>query len=187
MTFRFETERLLLRDIKVSDVDDYVEYMTPEYYWRHIPIEPLTLEAVTQLVMEYINSQSQDPRKDYFFAVVEKRSEEFIGSCGVRIRSVVSRQAEIGYGVTARHAGHGYATEIGRALLQFSFQQLKLHRVYAHCRVENKASCRIMTKLGMRKEGVFRDNARARDEWWSSAQYAILSTDTQPKTESANV
>jgi RimJ/RimL family protein N-acetyltransferase len=187
MPFHLETERLCLRDIKESDVDDYVEYMTPEYYWRGIPIEPLTPEAVTQLVKEYISSQSQDPRKDYFFAVVEKPSDEFIGSCGIRIRSLVSRQPEIGYGVTARHAGHGYATEIGRALLRFSFQQLKLHRVYAHCRVENKASCRIMTKLGMREEGVFRDSVRARGEWWSSAQYAILSTDSQPKTGSANV
>ena len=87
MTFRLETERLLLRDIKESDVDDYVEYMTPEYYWRDIPIEPLTPEAVTQLIKEYISSQSQEPRKDYFFAVVDKRSEEFVGSCGVRIRS----------------------------------------------------------------------------------------------------
>jgi [ribosomal protein S5]-alanine N-acetyltransferase len=187
MTLRLETERLLLRDIEESDVDDYVEYMTPEYYWRDIPMEPLTPEAVTQLVKEYISSQSQDPRKDYFFAAVDKRSEEFVGSCGVRIRSLVSRQSEIGYGVTARHAGHGYATEIGRALLQFSFEQLKLHRVYAHCDVENKASCRIMTKLGMCKEGVFRDNVRARGEWWSSAQYAILSTDTQPKNRSASV
>jgi [ribosomal protein S5]-alanine N-acetyltransferase len=187
MTLRLETERLVLRDIKESDVDDYVEYMTPDYYWRDIPIEPLTPEAVTQLVKEYISSQSQAPRKDYYFAVVEKRFEEFIGSCGVRVRSLVSRQGEIGYGVTARHAGQGYATEMGRALLEFCFGQLNLHRVYASCRVENKASCRIMTKLGMRKEGVFRDNARARGEWWSSAQYAILSTDTQPKTGRANV
>jgi [ribosomal protein S5]-alanine N-acetyltransferase len=185
MTFRLETERLALREIQESDVDDYVEYMTPEYYWRDIPIDPLTPEVVTQLVKDYIGAESQDPRNDYFFAVVDKRSEEFVGSCGVRIRSLVSRRAEIGYGVTARHAGRGYATEIGRALLKFSFEQLKLHRVYAHCRVENKASCRVMTKVGMRKEGVFRDHVRARGEWWSSAQYAILSTDTKSKTRSS--
>jgi ribosomal-protein-alanine N-acetyltransferase len=177
MTISLETDRLLLRDIKPSDLDDYVDHMTPEYYWRDIAIEPLTPVMVAQLLKLFITSQSQDPRKDYFFAVVRKQSEEFIGSCGLRIRSFATSQAEIAYGVAARHAGNGFATEIGRALLRFSFDDLKLHRVYAQCWPENTASRRIMIKIGMREEGVFRDYVRARGEWWSSAQYAILSTD----------
>jgi [ribosomal protein S5]-alanine N-acetyltransferase len=177
MTTSLETDRLLLRDVKLSDLDDYVDHMTPEYYWRHMPIQPLTPEIVAQLLKVFIASQSQDPRKDYFFAVVRKQSEEFIGSCAVIIRSFAYSQAEIVYGVAARHAGNGFATEIGRALLRFSFDGLKLHRVYAQSWAENTASRRIMIKIGMREEGVFRDCMRARGEWWSSTQYAILSTD----------
>jgi RimJ/RimL family protein N-acetyltransferase len=176
MTISLETDRLLLRDVKPSDLDDYVDHMTPEYYWRHMPIQPLTPEIVAQALKVFIASQSQDPRKDYYFAVVRKQSEEFIGSCAVLIRSFAYRQAEIVYGVTARHAGNGFATEIGRALVRFSFDGLKLHRVYGQC-FENTASRRIMIKIGMREEGVFRDCVRARGEWWSSTQYAILSTD----------
>jgi RimJ/RimL family protein N-acetyltransferase len=175
MTISLETERLLLRDVKPSDLNDYVDHMTPEYYWRDMPIQPLTPEIVARLLKVFIASQSHDPRKDYFFTVVRKQTDEFIGSCTVL--GFAYSQAEIGYAVTARHAGNGFATEIGRALIRFSFDILKLHRVYARCWAENTASRRIAIKIGMREEGVFRDCMRARGEWWSSTQYAILSTD----------
>jgi len=66
---------------------------------------------------------------------------------------------------------------IGQALLRLAFDSLSLHRVFAQCRVENQASRRIMAKLGMREEGVLRENVFARGEWWSSAQSSILSSE----------
>jgi hypothetical protein len=42
-----------------------------------------------------------------------------------------------------------------------------------------------MAKLGMREDGVLRDNVLARGSWWSSIQWSILSTD--PKVASAMV
>ena len=71
------------------------------------------------------------------------------------------------------------------AMLRFAFDELRLHRVYAQCRTENHASRRIMAKLGMREEGVLRDNVLARGSWWSSIQCSILSTD--PRVASAMV
>jgi [ribosomal protein S5]-alanine N-acetyltransferase len=87
-------------------------------------------------------------------------------------------------GVVSNHAGQGLATEIGQALLQLAFETLRLHGVFAQCRVENQASRRIMAKLGMREEGVLRENVLARGEWWSSAQSSILSTEWRSATKS---
>jgi ribosomal-protein-alanine N-acetyltransferase len=122
-------------------------------------------------------NQSWDPRTDYFLAVVEKQSNTLVGEAILHVRSARWRQGEIGWGVSQDHAGNGLATEIGFAMMRLAFDQLSLHRVYAQCRVENTASCRIMTKLGMQREGVLRENVLARGEWWSSVQYAILSTE----------
>ncbi|WP_158923638.1 GNAT family N-acetyltransferase [Acidisphaera sp. S103] len=83
----------------------------------------------------------------------------------------------MGWGVSQDRVGNGLATEIGFAMMRLAFDRLRLHRVYAQCRVENAASCRIMTKLGMRQEGVLRENVLARGEWWSSVQCAILSSE----------
>ena len=110
-------------------------------------------------------------------AATDKRSNQLVGEAGLYVRSIRSRQGEIGWGVVSSHAGQGFATEIGRALLRLAFDSLSLHRVFAQCRVENQASRRIMAKLGMREEGVLRENVFARGEWWSSVQSSILSTE----------
>ena len=100
-----------------------------------------------------------------------------MGDAGLYVRSIRSRQGEIGWGVISSHAGQGLATEIGQALLRLAFDTLGLHRVFAQCRIENQASRRIMVKLGMREEGVLRENVFVRGEWWSSVQSSILSTE----------
>ena len=70
-------------------------------------------------------------------------------------------------------------------MLRYGFDILGLHRVFARRRVENLASRRIMAKLGMREEGVLRENVLARGEWWSSAQSSILSTEWSGTTKVA--
>jgi [ribosomal protein S5]-alanine N-acetyltransferase len=86
-------------------------------------------------------------------------------------------------GVISSHAGRGLGTEIGQALLRLAFDTVRLHRVFAQCRVENQASRRIMVKLGMREEGVLRENVLARGEWWSSVQSSILSSEWSSATK----
>ena len=170
-----ETDRLILREVRAGDVDAYQNFRLPEAYWRHIPWSP-TPESVASLVESYIRSQSQKPRKSFTLAAVDKISDEFVGDASLNVRPN-SRLGSMGYGVVSSHWGKGLATEIGHALLRLAFDTLDLHRVEAECRTENHASRRVMAKLGMREEGIFRDNMFVRGEWWSMVQCAILSTD----------
>ena len=178
-----ETDRMLIRDVRASDADAFHQYMRQEQYWRDAPIEPPTPESVEALVNRSVENQSQSPRTDFFLAAIDKRSEQLVGEAILHVRSIRWRQAEIGWGVSSTHTGRGFATEIGRAMLRHGFAVLGLHRAFAQCRVENLASRRIMAKLGMREEGVMRENVFARGEWWSSAQSSILSTEWRGRTE----
>lgn len=172
-----ETERLLIRDVGIDDVQGFFDYMSREDYWRHVPVEPVTVDSVNVVVQRAVLDQSQVPRAGYFLAAVEKQSNKLVGEAILHVRSTRWRQGEIGWGVSHDHVGKDLATEIGFAMMRLAFDQLRLHRVYAQCRVENAASRRIMTKLGMQQEGVLRENVLARGEWWSSVQCAILSTE----------
>ncbi|MFK4791450.1 GNAT family N-acetyltransferase [Microbacterium sp. ZW T5_56] len=84
-------------------------------------------------------------------------------------------EAGIGYLIDPAHAGRGYATELGRALLALAFDELGVHRVTAGCYADNTASWRVMEKLGMRREqhGV-RDSWHAELGWIDGYTYAIL-------------
>lgn len=63
--------------------------------------------------------------------------------------------------------GHGYVPEAVTALLRLGFEELKLHRIYAECHPDNRASYRLMEKVGMRREGYLRASHWEHDEWWT--------------------
>jgi ribosomal-protein-alanine N-acetyltransferase len=81
---------------------------------------------------------------------------------------------ELGYWIGKPYWGRGYATEAAAAVLDFAFGPLALHRVEATHFTRNPASGRVMEKLGMRLEGVFRDAHRKWGRYEDIAQRAIL-------------
>lgn len=62
-------------------------------------------------------------------------------------------EVEIGWWLAPEHWGRGLATEAAGAVVDFAFRETGLHRVLAIARPENRASTRIMEKLGMRLSG----------------------------------
>ena len=62
--------------------------------------------------------------------------------------------AYLGYSVSERHNGRGYATEAVRQVLAVAFEELGLHRVQAAVMPINLASIRVLEKAGFREEGL---------------------------------
>jgi len=172
-----ETPQLVIRDVRPSDVDPFYAYMRREQYWRDVPIDPPTVESITAMTDGCLLDPAKEPRSDFLKAAVDKRTSDLIEEAILHVRSIRWRQGEIGWGISSDHIGKGFATQIGTAMLHLALDNLSLHRVYAQCRVENLASRRIMAKLGMREEGVLRENVLAPGSWWSSTQCSILSNE----------
>lgn len=61
-----------------------------------------------------------------------------------------------------------------QALLDYGFNNMKLHRIIATCQPENIASYRVMEKIGMRQEGFFKKCIPHGETWWDEYYYAIL-------------
>lgn len=169
--------RLRLRDVRIEDRDDLLNFWRRPDYLRHSLIDPPTPTSVATRIQRAVEEQGQDPRPSYFLVALEKTSGKLIGEGFLSVRHTEWRVAEIGWGVHGDFVGRALATEIGQALIQFGFDRLGMHRIQATCRVENAASRRIMTKLGMMEEGIFRVSVVARGERWSSVHAAILATD----------
>ncbi|KAF5035648.1 Spermidine N(1)-acetyltransferase [anaerobic digester metagenome] len=69
-------------------------------------------------------------------------------------------RAELGYWVGRPYQGRGYATEAARAVIEYGFSVLELHRVYALHLSRNPASGRVMEKCGMVYEAHLREHGR---------------------------
>lgn len=107
------------------------------------------------------------------FAIINKESGKLVGVISLMIKPE-HRRAELGYWIAVDSWNAGYATEASRCVIDFGFEQLKLHRIEARHFLRNPASGRVMKKLGMQQEGVERDWALKWDRFESLAVYSIL-------------
>jgi RimJ/RimL family protein N-acetyltransferase len=107
-------------------------------------------------------------------AITRKDTGELVGDVILGFVSAEHRTGEIGYIVHPDHQGLGYTTEACREILQVAFEDLGLHRLIGRVEPRNRASARVLEKLGMRREALFVENGFIKGEWQSEAIYAIL-------------
>lgn len=91
--------------------------------------------------------------------------------------ATVYRFGELAYWITPDEWGNGYATSASRLLLDYTFDELGLHRIEASTFASNEASKRVLEKLGFTEEGSARKAARIQGEWVDRLQYGILESE----------
>lgn len=88
------------------------------------------------------------------------------------------QQAELGWVLDPSVHGRGLGTEFAAALLDLAFDGLGVRRIEAACFAENLASRRVMEKIGLRLEGVFREESLHRSgRWLDGMSYALLASE----------
>ena len=73
--------------------------------------------------------------------------------------------------------GNGFATETVKRIIQFGFEDCKLHRIEAGVATQNLASIKVLEKAGMKCEGIRRKILPIRGEWKDNYHFAILEDD----------
>ena len=107
-------------------------------------------------------------------AITLRSTGELVGAISVLGVSQQNSHGEMGYWIGKPYWGNGYCSEAARALIQFCFETLGLHRVFAHHLARNPASGRVMIKAGMRYEGTLREHTRKTDAFEDLPVYGIL-------------
>jgi ribosomal-protein-alanine N-acetyltransferase len=75
--------------------------------------------------------------------------------------------------------GNGFGTEAAQAIVDFGFDVLGLHRIWATASPENLGSIRVLEKIGMIQEGILRQNLLVRGNWRDSVLFSILEGDSK--------
>lgn len=150
------TDRLLLRKIKVSDAEDMFAYAKLSQVTRYLTWKPHPNIEHTREYLKYLSTRYA-AGDFYDWAVVLKEENKMIGTCGFTRFDLQNNSAEIGYVLNPEYVGRGYATEAANAVIDFGFNRLGLHRIEARYMSGNIASKRVMEKLGMKPEGILRE------------------------------
>ncbi len=168
------TRRLLIREYMVEDASAVYGYVKDPIYWQYQRSEAPSEDQINTLIEWVVREQSASPRLLYFLAAARRDTGEIVGEAVLKVTNPDDKQGELGFGVVPKFWKHGYGTEIGHAILDAAFASFRLHRVVGLCSPDNKASIRVMQKLGMAREGLLRDVHFGRGKWWSSVVYGIL-------------
>ncbi len=111
----------------------------------------------------------------YNFAVRIRNGSEVIGMAGLRNVNMHSKSAEMGFWTGQAYRGRGYTKAALKMLLYFSFDILKLNRVYATAISGNDSSIALMKSLGMKEEGILRNAAVTAEGLKNQVMLSILS------------
>lgn len=152
-----ETERLLLREMRLHDVDALLTTFSDAETMRFYP-KPFDRQMMQAWVEWNIRGYAE--RGFGLWVLILKESGEVIGDCGLVGQQVDGTdEVEIGYHVRHDLWGQGLATEAAQACRDYGFRQLKCDRLISLIHPANIASRRVAEKAGMHliKEMMWRD------------------------------
>lgn len=165
-----ETERLCLRPVTLGDVEDILAFATDVEWARYLPVpQPYTRSDAEEFIAsQVLLDREQNPSWGIVHGGV------VIGGINLRL-DIDNHVSELGYSVAREHWAQGFATEAARVVIDAAFQSLpELNKVRAWADARNRASQRVMEKLGMTREGLLRQNRLLRGEYVDEVWYGLL-------------
>jgi ribosomal-protein-alanine N-acetyltransferase len=174
---RLETERLLIRDYRDFDIEQYYRLFTDPRVTFFIPEVKLdSIAAAKERLAAEIAEVDSAKRVKYFFAIEKRDTGEFIGEIGFTITQnyYAGKIANLGYLALPQYWRHGYVTEAAKKVIGFAFKQCNVHKIMAGCLQGNEASEKVMKKCRMKKEGQYEQQFWLNGHWEGSVEYGLL-------------
>lgn len=172
-TKTLKTERLILRKFTVDDYSDmFNNWANDENVTRFLTWQPHeSLQATRQLLEGWCAAYENN--NAYNWAM--EFEGQVIGNISVVRISDKSEYAELGYCMSRKYWNKGLMTEAARAVIDFLFSEIGVHRVTIAHAVKNPASGKVAQKCGLTYEGTKRETFKSsRGEFLDIAYYGIL-------------
>ena len=156
-TVELETERLLLRKGSIKDSENiYNNYGKDPLVSKYVVWNMHKSVADAAALMEKWE-ESYDKLTSYKWLVIEKESNEVIGSITAVKVDELNKTVALGYCFGSKWWNNGYATETLKRVIKFFFEDICVETIYANHLTDNKASGKVMQKAGMIFEGTLRN------------------------------
>ncbi|KOS69346.1 GNAT family acetyltransferase [Lysinibacillus contaminans] len=176
MKTELHTERLHLRTMKASDSHSLFKIWSDPDVTKFLNISSFTYEEQSTEIFALLGELARDNIASNF-TIIERESNEIIGTCGFNSIDFENSKAEIGVSIAKAYWGMGYASEGINALVNYTFQTLELNRIEAKVEPENVNSIKVLTKLNFTFEGTLRQYEKSKGKLIDINMYSRLRTD----------
>lgn len=172
---KLETDRLLLLPLTEGDFLNIHEMNAFNQVAQYNTIGiPKDISVTTALLEEVLRNESA-----LAWCIRTKESNAFVGEIGINLSSERYRKGEIHYNLHPDFWGNGFATEAVKAIINYGFSSLRLHRIEAGVATANTRSISLLERVGMTREGVCRKILPLVSGWSDNYMYAILEEDSR--------
>jgi ribosomal-protein-alanine N-acetyltransferase len=173
------TARLLLRPFTAGDTDAIYALMSNAYVLRYWDAPPWSERTTADRFIARCKEVEQEGR-GVQLAIERTADRVFIGWCGFINWDPTNRSAMITYCLNDKAWGQGFATEAAGAMLQWAYDTLDLNRVQSGADTRNRASERVLEKLGFVREGTLREVCIVNGEVSDDSVYGLLRREWKP-------
>jgi ribosomal-protein-alanine N-acetyltransferase len=175
-----ETQRLLLRKMRLDDADAMFAYASDPEVTRYVLWDTHRSIKDSESFLRFATEGYE--RGDFGgWGIVLKDSGAFVGTCGIDAGYAPEHaRGELGYVLSREQWGKSLMPEAARAVIRFGFRRMGLNRVEARCIAENTASARVMEKVGMTYEGTLREREFIKGAYRDMRLYSILRREYRP-------
>lgn len=166
-----ETERLIIRNFNESDAAGLLDYLSQ-------PRVNCFIDEKLNTIEDAVTNVEQRKKDELQLAVCLKGNDKIIGNLFAQKEGPDTYS--VGWHFNGKYEGKGYASEAAKTYLSFLFNNKNARRIYAYVEDNNLRSQKLCGRLGMRKEGYFKEfisfiqNEDGTPKYENTLQYAVL-------------
>jgi RimJ/RimL family protein N-acetyltransferase len=168
-----ESSRLRLRPYRASDAAAMFALYSDPRVMRYWSFPPWSAIAQAEAYLERVLGEMAEGRV-LPWAVALRDDDLLVGTTTLFSLNPEQRRAEVGYSLSPAEQGRGLAAEALRVALAHAFDEVGLLRVEADVDPRNAPSCRLLERLGFRREGLLRARWHVAGEVCDSAFHGLL-------------
>jgi RimJ/RimL family protein N-acetyltransferase len=178
---QFTSRRLVVRRFASEDAETLASYRSDADVARFQDWEcPYPITEASKFIAGLDRLAPGTPGAWFQFAVSLASTGILLGDVALRTSQIDVGEAELGFTFASAHQGQGYATEAVRAVVQYAFGQLAMHRVFSRTDARNLRAQRLLERTGFRQEDELRESMWFKGAWATDILYAQLQSQWRP-------
>jgi ribosomal-protein-alanine N-acetyltransferase len=165
-----KTKYFTLRPLKLSDVKPYFESMQDKITKKGFFNVPKNLKEAKKEIANHIKQNKSKVGATFTIEV----NGEYAGYVKIDYENWDKKEhrGRIHYCTHPKFRGKGITTKAANLVTEYGFKKLKLKRIIGTCRTYNKASARILEKIGYKLEGILKKDLKKKKKYLDTMLWA---------------
>jgi [ribosomal protein S5]-alanine N-acetyltransferase len=147
MSTLYQSPRIIIREFLPQEQQTFLDLFKDKQVTQYLP--DFSPEKCQEMFSELLDNYEK--KKLSRWAIFDTVNNNFIGMCVARIFVYNTSQIEIGYVLSREYWGKGIATEVCKAITQYSFENTNTKEVVAITDINNSGSQNVLQKAGFER------------------------------------